>query len=67
MFPELWYDIWLIAIYYLRLFIKFYGKYESTKNDQNQHFFGFSDRDKNFLENFIDRHKKLKPTNLDMR
>ena len=30
------------------------------KNDQNQHFFGFSDRDKNFLENIDYRNKTLK-------
>ena len=30
------------------------------KNGQNQHFYGFSDRDKNFLENNIDRNKTLK-------
>ena len=30
------------------------------KNDQNQHLFGFSDRDKNFLENIDYRNKTLK-------
>ena len=32
------------------------------KNDQNQHFYGFSDRDKNFLENLDYRHTTLKPS-----
>ena len=58
-FPELWYDIWLIAIHYLRLFIKFYGKYESTKKwPKSALFWIFGPRQK-FSQNIDYRNKSL--------